>query len=47
VAAILLAEIGDIAWFTRFSQLRKLAGLDILRVQSGQFAVSPPVVKSP
>jgi transposase len=38
VAAILLAEIGDIAWFTRFSQLRKLAGLDILRVQSGQFA---------
>ncbi len=38
VAAILLAEIGDIAWFTRFSQLRKLAGLDIIRVQSGQFA---------
>ncbi len=38
VAAILLAEIGDIAWFTQFSQLRKLAGLDIVRVQSGQFA---------
>ena len=26
------------AWFTQFSQLRKLAGLDIVRVQSGQFA---------
>ena len=38
VAAILPAEIGDIAWFTKFSQLRKLAGLDIVRVQSGQFA---------
>lgn len=38
VGAILLAEIGDIAWFTQFSQLRKLAGLDIIRVQSGQFA---------
>jgi transposase len=38
VAAILLAEIGDIGWFTRLSQLRKLAGLDIVRVQSGQFA---------
>ena len=38
VAAILLAEIGDIAWFTRFSQLRKLAGLDIIRVQTGKFA---------
>jgi len=38
VAAILLAEIGDIVWFTKFSQLRKLAGLDIVRVQSGQFA---------
>jgi transposase len=32
VGAILLAEIGDIAWFTKFSQLRKLAGLDIVRV---------------
>jgi transposase len=38
VGAILVAEIGDIAWFTQFSQLRKLAGLDIIRVQSGQFA---------
>jgi len=38
VGAILLAEIGDIAWFTQFSQLRKLAGLDIIRVQTGQFA---------
>jgi len=38
VAAVLLAEIGDIGWFTKFSQLRKLAGLDIVRVQSGQFA---------
>jgi len=38
VAAILLAEIGDVAWFTKFSQLRKLAGLDIIRVQSGTFA---------
>jgi transposase len=37
VSAILVAEIGDIAWYTRFSQLRKLAGLDIIRVQSGQF----------
>jgi transposase len=38
VAAVLLAEIGDIGWFTKFSQLRKLAGLDIVRVQSGQYA---------
>ena len=37
VAAILLAEIGDIGWYSKFSQLRKLAGLDIIRVQSGQF----------
>jgi transposase len=37
VAAILLAEIGDIGWCTKFSQLRKLAGLDIVRVQSGRF----------
>ena len=37
-AAILLAELGDSAWYTKFSQLRKLAGLDIVRVQSGQFA---------
>ena len=38
MGAVLLAEIGDIAWFTQFSQLRKLAGFDIVRVQSGQFA---------
>ena len=38
VGAILLAEIGDIAWYTKFSQLRKLAGLDIVRVQPGHFA---------
>ncbi|MFA5027311.1 MAG: IS110 family transposase [Candidatus Methylomirabilota bacterium] len=36
--AIVLAELGDIAWFTKVSQLRKLAGLDIIRVQSGQWA---------
>jgi transposase len=38
VGATLVAEIGDVAWFTKFSQLRKLAGLDIIRVQTGQFA---------
>jgi transposase len=38
LTAIVLAELGDIAWFTKFSQLRKLAGLDIVRVQSGQWA---------
>jgi len=38
VGAILVAEIGDIAWYTKFSELRKLAGLDIVRVQSGQYA---------
>ena len=38
MGAILLAEIGDIGWNTKFSQLRKLAGLDIVRVQSGQYA---------
>jgi transposase len=38
VAAILLADIGDIAWYSEFSQLRKLAGLDIIRVASGQWA---------
>jgi transposase len=37
VGAILLAEIGDITWYTKFSQLRKLAGLDIIRVQTGNF----------
>ncbi len=38
VGALLVAEIGDIAWYTKFSQLRKLAGLDIVRVQTGQYA---------
>jgi transposase len=38
LAAILLAEIGDITWYTKFSQLRKLAGFDIVRLQSGQWA---------
>jgi len=38
VGAVLLAEIGDIGWYTKFSQLRKLAGLDIVQVQSGQYA---------
>jgi len=37
VGAILLAEIGDIGWYTHFAQLRKLAGLDILTVESGQY----------
>jgi len=46
VGAILLAEIGDIAWYTQFSQLRKLAGLDIVRVQSGQFAGQARISKS-
>ena len=45
VAAILLAELGDIAWYTKFSQLRKLAGLDIGRVQSGQFAGQARIAK--
>jgi transposase len=38
VGAVLLAEIGDIGWYTKFSQLRKLAGLDTVQVQSGQYA---------
>ncbi len=38
LGAILLAELGDIAWYTHFGQLRKLAGLDIQRVASGQWA---------
>jgi len=37
VAAILRTELGDIAWDTHFSQLRKRAGLDIQRVQTRQF----------
>ena len=46
VAAILLAEIGDITWYTQFSELRKLAGLDIVRVQSGQYAGQARISKS-
>jgi len=46
LAAILLAEIGDIAWYTRFSQLRKLAGLDIQRVQTGQWAGTARISKA-
>lgn len=38
VGAILVAEIGDIGWYTKFSQLRKLAGLDIISVQTGQWS---------
>jgi len=37
LGAILLAELGDIAWFTKFSQLRKLAGLAVQWVQTGKF----------
>jgi transposase len=37
VAAILLAELGDIAWYSQFSQLRKLAGFDIIWVATGQW----------
>lgn len=43
LAAILLAEIGDIAWYTKFSQLRKLAGLDIAPLESGQWAGTPRI----
>jgi transposase len=46
VAAILLAEIGDITWYTQFSQLRKLAGLDIQRVQTGQWAGTARISKA-
>lgn len=38
LSAVLLAEIGDVRWFETPSQLRKLAGLDIIRVQSGRFS---------
>ena len=37
LAAILVAELGDLAWYSRFSQLRKLAGLDIIWVATGQW----------
>ena len=46
VGAILVAEIGDIAWYTHFAQLRKLAGLDIIRQQSGQWAGSGRISKA-
>ena len=46
VGAILVAEIGDIGWYTQFSQLRKLAGLDIVRVQSGQYAGQARISKT-
>ena len=43
LAAVLLAEIGDIRWYEKPSQFRKLAGLDIVRVQSGRFAGTPRI----
>jgi transposase len=45
LAAILLAEIGDIAWYTKFSQLRKLAGLDIIWVASGKWTGTTRISK--
>jgi transposase len=45
LAAILLAELGDLAWYTRFSQLRKLAGLDIVRLESGQWSGTARISK--
>lgn len=45
VAAILLAELGDIAWYTRFSQLRKLAGLDIIWVATGNWTGTARISK--
>ncbi len=38
LAAIRVAEIGEIPWYTTFSPLRQLAGLDSIRRQSGQLA---------
>ena len=46
VGSILVAEIGDIAWYTKFSQLRKLAGLDIVSVQTGQWRGSGRISKA-
>lgn len=46
VAAILVAEIGDIAWYGKASRLRKLAGLDIVRLQSGQWAGTPRISRN-
>jgi len=45
LAAILLAELGDIGWYTRFGQLRKLAGLDIVWVATGQFTGTARISK--
>ncbi len=47
LAAILRAALGDLAWYTQGSQLRKLAGLgwNIVRVQSGQFAGQARLMK--
>ena len=45
VAAILLAEIGDITWYTHVAQLRKLAGLDIVWVESGKWAGTARISK--
>jgi transposase len=46
LAAILLAEIGDITWYTKFSQLRKLAGLDIIWLASGEWAGTPRISRA-
>jgi transposase len=45
LGAILLAEIGDIGWYTKFSQLRKLAGLDIIGVASGKWTGTTRISK--
>ncbi len=45
LGAILLAEIGDIAWYTKFSQLRKLAGLDIIGVATGNWTGTARISK--
>jgi len=46
LAAILLAEIGDITWYTKFSQLRKLAELDIIWLASGEWAGTPRISRA-
>jgi transposase len=45
LAAILLAELGDITWYTKFSQLRKLAGLDIIGVATGNWTGTTRISK--
>ncbi len=45
LAAILLAEIGDITWYSKLSQLRKLAGLDIIWVATGQWTGTARISK--